>query len=162
MFAPQPEDATQFPGWFRHNSVWMLATSPVPAMRDAARAVELARKAVERNPKQGLAWSTLGVALYGAGDWGAAVDALERSRELVGEGFGATTGFVLAMAYWRRGDHDVARTQFHRAVTAAGPLAAEFDDEVERFRAEAAALLGEKLPSIDPKEDRPGDGAVKK
>jgi serine/threonine protein kinase/Flp pilus assembly protein TadD len=119
---------------------WWLATWPVPAMRDAARAVELARKAVAAAPKNAATWDTLGVALYRSGDWDGAAEALGRSRDLFGKDEPRNT-FFLAMTNWRRGDPDEARAQFARAVAAAGERRMR-DDDVYRFHAEAAALLG--------------------
>src|SRR5262249_47445153 len=58
---------------------WVLATCPDTKLRDPDRAVELARKAVQLAPKVGMYWNTLGVAHYRAGDWKAAVAALDKA-----------------------------------------------------------------------------------
>jgi len=145
MVEQKPEDADELNG-----ISWWLATWPVPAMRDPARAVELARKAVEREPKNGAYWGTLGVADYRAGDWGRAVEDLERSRELLGKTPDARLSFALAMARWRQGSQDEARTQFERASTTMGRYGMR-DDEVRRFRDEAAALLDVKMPRSEEK-----------
>jgi tetratricopeptide (TPR) repeat protein len=134
----RPDDAASF-----SVDAWWLATWPVPAMRDAARAVELARKAVAAAPKNAAFWNTLGVALYRSGDWDGAAEALGRSRDLLGKDEPRNACF-LAMTHWRRGDRDEARAQFARAVAAAAGerWGTSGDDEVYRFHTEAAALLG--------------------
>src|SRR5262249_32640885 len=48
---------------------WHLATCPLEYLRDTAKAVELASKAVALTPSVGNYWNTLGVARYRAGDW---------------------------------------------------------------------------------------------
>src|SRR5262249_20346232 len=45
---------------------WFLVTGPEEPRRDARRAVDLAKEAVEHAPKQGPFWNTLGVAYYRA------------------------------------------------------------------------------------------------
>jgi hypothetical protein len=50
--------------------------------------------------------------------------------------------FFLAMAHWRLGDRDKARTWFGRAVKWMDAHQPQ-DVELRRFRAEAEALLGQ-------------------
>ncbi len=107
-----------------------------------ARAVRLSRAAVAAAPDIKGFRSTLGVVLYRDGDWAGAVDELERSVRLDPEdrSYG-NSGFVLAMAYWRRGDAQRALMAYDRSVAW---MAAQVPDESEaqRFRAEAEALIG--------------------
>jgi eukaryotic-like serine/threonine-protein kinase len=49
--------------------------------------------------------------------------------------------FFLAMAHWRLGDHDKARTWFGRAVQWMDKHMPQHG-ELRRFRAEAEAMLG--------------------
>ena len=88
----------------------------------------------------GSCWNTLGVAHYRAGDWKAAVEALEKSMALRsgGDGF---DWFFLAMAHWQLGDKPQARSWFNRAVPRMEKMQPK-DEELVRIRAEAAALLG--------------------
>jgi tetratricopeptide (TPR) repeat protein len=138
---------------------WYLATSSDPEFRDPKRAVALATKAVAlgpetMRPRVRPAWNTLGAAHYRAGDWKAAVTALEKSMEL-GRGGDAYDWFFLAMAHWRLGDREQARTWYDKAVTWMDKHMPQ-NEELIRFRAEAAALLGikESLPR-DGKEASP-------
>jgi tetratricopeptide (TPR) repeat protein len=118
---------------------WLLATHADPKVRDPRRAVELAKKAVELAPQVGTYWNTLGTALYRVGDWQSALVALEKSIEIQkGNGW---DWFFLAMAHWQLGHKDEARQAYDRAVrwmNANQPR----NDELRRFGAEAAKLLG--------------------
>jgi tetratricopeptide (TPR) repeat protein len=120
---------------------WLLATWPDPKVRNPARAVELAKKAVDRMPTKGDYWNTLGVAQYRAGDWKAAVAALEKSMEL-GKGGNSADWLFLAMAHWKLGHKEESRKFYARAIewmTKHRPT-----EELRLFRAEAAQLLGMK------------------
>jgi tetratricopeptide (TPR) repeat protein/serine/threonine protein kinase len=94
---------------------WILATCPDVKQRDPVRAVALARKAVELEPRVGVYWKTLGVAQYRAGEWQAAVASLSRSQTLRKSG-DAVDRFFLAMAHHKLGNHDMARQAYERAV----------------------------------------------
>jgi tetratricopeptide (TPR) repeat protein len=119
---------------------WLLATCHDAKIRDIPRAVALARRAVGQEPQQRTYWSTLGAAHYRAGDWKAAVAALERAREL-GNG-GDASWFFLAMARWQLGDKEQARRWYGEAVAWMDKEKPPQDEELKRFRAEAAGLLG--------------------
>ena len=124
-----------------NNLAWLLATSPDPKFRDAGRAVELAKKAVELDPKSEFIWNTLGVAHYRAGEWKAAIEALAKSEELAtGRYFGFNAVF-LAMANWQLGEPDEARKWYDQAVEWMEKNKPQ-DEELRRFRTEAAELLG--------------------
>jgi serine/threonine protein kinase/tetratricopeptide (TPR) repeat protein len=125
---------------------WLLATCPDPKFRNAARAVELMKKAVETYPTTGTFWNTLGVAHYHAGDWNAAQTALHKSMEL-SKGGNSVDWFFLAMTHWQQGDRDEARKWYDQAVAWMDQNQPE-NDELRRFRAEAEGLLG-----LDKKKD---------
>ncbi len=118
---------------------WLLATCPDENWRDAERAVELAEKAVDLAPEQGNFWNTLGVARYRMGDYQAAIDALNKSMEL-GSGGSGVDWFFLAMAQWRLGNKEEAR-RWHEKAIQWTEKHRPADEELGRFRAEAAALM---------------------
>jgi tetratricopeptide (TPR) repeat protein len=129
-----------------NNVAWLLATCPDASVRDAARAAELARKAIDlAPPRPDYLWNTLGLARYRAGDWKAAVAALEKSMALFAarpepDRMESYSTFFLAMAYWQLGDKQKAREWLDRAVRWMEQYRPA-DEELRRFRAEAAALL---------------------
>jgi serine/threonine protein kinase len=122
---------------------WLLATCPLKEICDPKRAVELARKAVDLAPKSNIYRNTLGVALYRAGDWKAAIEALEESGRLAPDKYRASNGFFLAMAHWQLGDKTQSRFWYDKAVPWMEKNQLK-NEELIRFRAEAAAVLGVK------------------
>jgi len=128
-----------------NNLAWFLATSSDGNLRDPRRALELAKKAVELAP-QGNSWNTLGVAYYRAGEWKAAIEALNKSMDL-SNGGDAFDFFFLAMAHWQQGDKDEAQKWHEKAVQwmqkneEALKKDKMHDEELRRFRAEAEELL---------------------
>jgi serine/threonine protein kinase len=123
-----------------HNDLaWLLATCPDAKVRDPKRAVGLARKAVELDPRAGY-WNTLGVAEYRAGNDTEALAALQKAMALTkgGNGF---DWFIVAMAHARLDNKDAARAWYAKAV-AWMEKEQPGNEELRRFRAEAAAVLG--------------------
>jgi tetratricopeptide (TPR) repeat protein len=120
---------------------WFLASSPEPRLRDAARAVRLAKKVVTARPESANYRNTLGVACYRNGDDRAAVAELETAMSLR-EGGNSFDWFFLAMAHLRQGDRNQARTWFLRAVQWMDRHKPH-DGELSRFRAEAEAMLAD-------------------
>src|SRR5262249_1640850 len=116
---------------------WFLATSLEPRWRDPARAVQLAKKAVAVQQESANYRNTLGVAHYRKGDEKAAVTELERAMKLRSGG-NSFDWFILAMAHWRLGERDLARTWFNRAVQWMDKHKPH-DDELRRFRTETEA-----------------------
>jgi tetratricopeptide (TPR) repeat protein len=123
-----------------HDLAWLLANALKPGDRDPKRAVQLATRLVERAPTHGGSWITLGAACYRAGDWKAAVEALTRSIE-VRKGGDSADWFFLAMAHWQLGNEPQSRSWYDGAVRWMEKNQPK-DEELLRFRAEAAALLG--------------------
>jgi serine/threonine protein kinase/predicted Zn-dependent protease len=131
-FAPQ--DAAS------HNSLaWLLATSPYPKLRDPSRAVRLAKRAVELEPRANRTWNTLAVAQYRAGDPKASIATFEKSMKL-GSGGDSFDWFFLAMAHWQLGRKEEARKWYDKAV-AWMDKHQPHNNEWRRFREEAAELL---------------------
>jgi tetratricopeptide (TPR) repeat protein len=131
-----PEDTTG------HNNIaWLLVTCPDPALRNTERALEYARRAVERGPLRAANWNTLGVALYRAGKWQESIRTLEKAEEVEPGRYTAFNGFFLAMAHQRLGNSEVAREWFERAVNWRRTNHPQ-DEELQRFQAEAEELSG--------------------
>jgi tetratricopeptide (TPR) repeat protein len=119
---------------------WLLATCPARTVRNPAHAVESAQKAVGLAPQVREYWGTLGVARYRVGDWQAALDSLQKAVRLSHGGDGGA-GFFLAMAHWQLGNKEQARRCYGQAVARVHGNKSR-DVELNRFRAEAAVLLG--------------------
>jgi tetratricopeptide (TPR) repeat protein len=100
----------------------------------------LAKRAVELTPTEGNYWNTLGAAHYRAGDWKAAAQTLKKSMELR-KGGGCVDWFFLAMAHWQLGEKEQARQWYDKAVQWMDKNDPK-NDELRRFRSEAAELLG--------------------
>jgi tetratricopeptide (TPR) repeat protein len=94
---------------------WWLTTSPDLRVRDPHLAVKLAAKAVEHEPNNDLFVNTLGVAHYRAGDYQAAIAALEKALDLR-KGGDSNDWFFLAMAHWKMERQQDARQWYDRAV----------------------------------------------
>jgi tetratricopeptide (TPR) repeat protein len=118
---------------------WLLVSAPNPAVQDPARAVALAVKAAEAHPECSTYWNTLGAAHYRAGDFEAAVSALDRATAL-GNGGTAFDHIFLAMAHAQLGNPADARRWFAQAT-----LEIERDQpghpELRRLCEEAGAIL---------------------
>lgn len=123
---------------------WLLATCADPSVREPERSVSLAKEAVDLAPEEGNVWNTLGVAHYRAGDWHSALSALERSMELRNGG-APHDWFFVAMIQVKLGDRDDAGRWYDKGVEAV-EASRRFDEELYRFRAEAAGLLGRSVP----------------
>jgi serine/threonine-protein kinase len=130
-----------FPGVteYQNGLAWFLAACPEPQFRDPARAVALGRKAVKRAPQTPKYWNTLGVAYYRAGNWKAALGAMEKSIRNRSGGICADW-FFLAMAHCRLRDKVEARNWYDRAVRWMEKNQPH-NDELRSFRSEAATLL---------------------
>jgi serine/threonine protein kinase len=131
-----------------NEAAWRLANCEDREAIDAAEAVALARQAVAREPELGAYWNTLGVACYRAGDWRAAVEALERSMTLRSGG-DAYDWLFLAMAYWRLGERESAHHWYEKGAKCMETIRPE-QDELEGFKKEADAVLGITAATLPP------------
>jgi serine/threonine protein kinase/tetratricopeptide (TPR) repeat protein len=136
--------------WSMNNLAWSLVTVPDEKLRDPARGLELAKKAVRTTDERGraAALGTLGTARYRCGNWKGAITDLGKVIESRGpeDPINANEAFFLAMAHWQLGEKDRAREWYGKAVALMEKLNKE-DPEPKRFRAEAEALMGtEKKP----------------
>jgi WD40 repeat protein/Flp pilus assembly protein TadD len=125
-----------------NNEAWIIVNRP--SARDPARAVALARVAVELTPDESLHLNTLGVALYRAMRYAEAVPVLQRSL-VAGAGEADPYDlFFLAMARHRLGDSAAARAEFDRAVRwldAHPDMDPRWTADLKSFRTEAEAVL---------------------
>jgi tetratricopeptide (TPR) repeat protein len=123
-----------------NNLAWCLATAAERDARAPDLAVSMAKEAVELKPQEGNYHNTLGTALFRAGRWTDAVVTLERADQLRGGKNFGSNAFFRAMAQWQRGDNDEARGWYARAVEWMDKNEPK-NEELQRFRAEAALLL---------------------
>jgi serine/threonine protein kinase/WD40 repeat protein/Flp pilus assembly protein TadD len=137
--ARNPDDANAC-----NNLAWNLAAGP-EALRDPARALPLAEKAVKLRPGDWGYHNTLGVTLYRLGRYKDAVAALETSLQHQEKQFTAFDLYFLAMCHHRLGEEGRAKEEYKRAVQAqeqnAQALNSDNRAELQAFRLEAEALL---------------------
>ena len=119
---------------------WALATRIDPGARQPQAALDLAKQAVAGAPADANLWNTLGVAQFRAGDWQAAIDALNKSMELRNYGDGIDW-FFLAMAHWKLDNKDEARKWYEKALEWMEKTAPGYEQLI-RFRGEAEELMG--------------------
>jgi tetratricopeptide (TPR) repeat protein len=125
----------------------LLVVAPDANVRDARRALELARQAVAVDPQSWVYRHTLGVAHYRAGNWTEAATELEKAMQSGWPDW--FVSFFPAMSYWKSGRKEQAREAYKHA---AGIMDKYYPDS-ERYvrqRAEAAELLGLPLASASP------------
>jgi serine/threonine protein kinase len=127
---------------------WLYADCPVLKLRNPIEAVTLAKKAVSLAPLAGSYWNTLGVAQYRAGDWSASIAALRQSMDK-SKGGSAYDWFFLSMACHRLGQDEKARRWYDKAI-AWMEKTLPYAEDLTRYRAEAAALLGVPLETSAP------------
>src|SRR5262249_10298251 len=104
-------------------------------------------------PEGGNCWLTLGMAHYRAGDWRAAVAALNKATELRSGG-DSSEWFLLAMAHWQLGDKLQARSWYDRAIRWMAEKQPR-DEKLGRGRAKAGALWGVTDKPMAKETDRP-------
>ncbi len=122
-----------------NNLAWYLVTCPDQKLRDPKRALELATKAVAVSPSAKM-FNTLALANYRNGDWTAATKSILRSMQ-IRDADDAFDWILLGMAQWRLGHKDRGRALFNHAVRRIRQTGTG-SEEMDRFREEAAALLG--------------------
>jgi tetratricopeptide (TPR) repeat protein len=145
-----------------NNLAWTLVSRPAPTA-DPARALNLARRAVELTPNRATYHNTLGVVLYRAGRYAEAVPVLERSLAAGNGQADAFDLFFLAMAHHQLGQMTQAQADFDRQMAQAR---ADFDRavcwrrdhlnlphphwaaELDAFQAEAQSLLEGPPPEL--------------
>src|SRR5262249_30181406 len=142
------ETRLHFGSWLVQH-VRNLLAKPDPKGDDLKRALVLAKEAVDLNPREESSWHILGVVHYRAGNWKDAVAALEQSLAL-GTGGPNDHELFLTMAYAPLGDKKQADSWFQKAVQEIEEQKDGLEkdpkhkQELNRIRAEAAAILGVK------------------
>jgi serine/threonine protein kinase/WD40 repeat protein len=137
--AANPKDSGAYNGL-----AWLYATAPGP-LRDTSQAVAMAQKAVQLAPQSPLCRNTLGVALYRAGRYREAIEALRSNLEGQFDRFLPWDLYFLAMSHHQLGQRDKAREYrrwAERWSRGQKALAAEHIRELAAIREEAEALLG--------------------
>jgi tetratricopeptide (TPR) repeat protein len=126
-----------------HAIAWILSVCMDEGRRDPEAAVQAAKRAVDLASKRDHHWhmASLGAALLRAGDPAAAVKCLEEAIALQQKPSKvAEDRIVLAIAQWKLGEKEQARTTLRRAVEWIDAHQPEYMDH-ERLRAEAEALI---------------------
>ena len=94
---------------------WVQVMGPTK-LRNATKALPLARRAVALAPDEPLCLNTLGVVYYRLGQWQEAADTLQASAQTNPEGPAAYDLFFLAMAYRQTGQPAKAKDCYDQAV----------------------------------------------
>jgi tetratricopeptide (TPR) repeat protein len=135
---------------------WFRANCPDPNFRNTQEAVQLAQKATELEPTGDYHWLALGVARYRAGQFQEAIADLQKPKHLLAQMEIAADWLFLAMAHWQVGDQEQARKFYNQASEWLQKNQLEDDEELRRFRAEAATVLEiEELPKPHDKQATP-------
>jgi tetratricopeptide (TPR) repeat protein len=132
---PTPEALDRF--------AWFLSTCKDKSFRDAPRALELARKAVDLAPKRSTNWLGLALAYYRTDDLPRAQEALEKSIELYPEGRGASdpySGFVGTLIEAKLGHVEKAREWYTHAARCCEP-GTPSDPNIAEIAAEAQQVV---------------------
>ena len=124
---------------------WHLVHHGAPPVAEPAYAVELSRRSLALRPESVGAWHAMGMARYRAGQWDEAIKALTKANELEHHKGLDSNGFFLAMAHHKKGDAKQARSWYDRSVSWVAEHKVT-DPNAERYRNEAAGLLGVEPP----------------
>lgn len=137
----QEAEVTAFVADNSNDLAWKLLTSTNPDHRDPARAVALARKAVEVAPKNGIYWATLGAAHYRAGNWAEALRSLEQARELQKSEAAPEIEGYLALTHVQLGNKRALHTHYASFLQQLNSAISR-REELLRLRTEIEVLLG--------------------
>jgi tetratricopeptide (TPR) repeat protein len=143
------------PGLALNNEAWRLVTGPSEE-RNPAKALDLVRQALDREPGNRLYLNTLGVAEYRSGRYTEAIIALNKSLAGGGGDYDGFDLYFLAMCHLRLGDVDKARDSFDRAVNWHDKkvgLSAIHATELNEFRVEAKTTLESNQSPAPPPVD---------
>jgi len=113
------------------------------SQREIDEALVLARKAIELDTNEVMAARVLAIAEYRTRHWAECVSAVDRAMTMKQDD--ATLWFMAAVAHWRTGDKEQARSSFDKAAGAAKQSLSD-DEELREVWTEAARLLGQPGP----------------
>jgi tetratricopeptide (TPR) repeat protein len=122
---------------------WVYVTGP-PEVRDAAKALPLALKAVQSAQKADLYLNTLGVVYYRLGQWDKAVATLQDADKAdIKQEHRAWNLYFLAMSYHQLGESAKAQKAYWEVIAwqKQAKLKPDQVEELNAFRVEAEALL---------------------
>jgi serine/threonine protein kinase/Flp pilus assembly protein TadD len=122
---------------------WFMVLTPQPPAGDLDLALQMVKQAVEKDPKNGDFWNTLGLVHYRRGEWQSAISALDKARSLHSN-CETYDMFFLAMAHWQLGQKDQAHQCHQKALAALSKTA--INEELQRFQQEASKLL--RMPTV--------------
>jgi serine/threonine protein kinase/tetratricopeptide (TPR) repeat protein len=137
---PDGSPGPGLPGTNENDLAWFLVNCPDPSFRDPKRAVELARKSVNRAPLQADCWNTLGGAYFRAGDAAQAVGALQRAIDLR-QGGDAMDWLLMAASRWSLGQATAARDAQSRATSWLEKNPRGRTEEVVRLQKEVEEIM---------------------
>src|SRR5262249_8549448 len=123
---------------------WIYACGPL-SVRDPAKALPMAQKAVALAPGDLAYQTTLGAAYYRLGKFDKAAETLRTAaRANPARGLETINGLMLAMSYYQLGEVDKAKECFAQAALGSPQdgLNAQTLKELQALRAEASGLLG--------------------
>jgi tetratricopeptide (TPR) repeat protein len=93
-----------------------MVASPSLFDRERSLALELAKQAVREAPGEARYWSTLGAAHYWAGEWEAAIQALEQAQKRAPDKFFGFNAYFRALCHQQLGDPVKAKDYYDRAA----------------------------------------------
>jgi tetratricopeptide (TPR) repeat protein len=144
---------------------WWLSTADDPKLRDPVKALEHAEKAMAIGPvqkngqKDGQLLNTLGMALYRNGRFQEAVEKLTLADRTRNDKEHLDTRMFLAMAYWKLGNKDEARSWFDKACewyqlnqARLVQLSPRYQSYYKVLKGEAAQLMGIQDPKAKGKD----------
>ena len=126
---------------------WFLVICPDTQIRNPDRAVELAKKAIEKSPRNPTYLNALGGAYYRKADWVMCISSLRQAMELRQEG-NAYDWYFLAMAQWQNGEKEKSRTSVRQGTEWMEKNCPEKSD-LKLLRAEAEQLISDSVPPSD-------------
>ncbi len=132
---------------------WFLAIHPTEKFSDPAFAVECARKAVEREPGNGMWWNMLALSGYRSGKYGDALRAIERAAQLHAGG-DSLDWFLLAMIHYKLGHRKEAEDWYAKGLQWRADKNHVDDRDLLRFRAEADELFAGAQVKSAPKQEK--------